>query len=132
MRNALGYLLVLVLSVSLILAGCGGQSIIAPASQAKQAATQDSPQTTAYKALRSAADTYDATMKTVATLYKQGIISTDVKAQAIKYGNVFRTAYGRAIDVLESGGTPSMATVSAALADLLNFLQPYLTKGGKA
>jgi len=120
------------LSVFLILAGCAGQSGNAPASQAQQAATQDSPQTTAYKALRLAADTYDATMKTMASLYKQGIINADVKAQAIKYGNVFRTAYGRAIDVLESGGTPSMATVSAALADLLNFLQPHLTQGGKA
>lgn len=71
-------------------------------------------------------------MKSVASLYKQDIINADIKAQAIKYGNVLRTAYGRAIDVLENGGTPSLATVSAALADLLNFLQPYLTKEGKA
>lgn len=113
-----------------LIAGCASQTSNASGTPATTA-TQDSPQTVAYKSLRSAADTYDATMKTVASLYKQGIINADTKTKAIHYAIIFRTAYGQAIDVLEAGGTPSVATVSAALTDLLQFIQPYITQGGK-
>ena len=116
---------------SMFLNGCAGPASNAPGAPAATA-SQDSPQTVAYKTLRTTADTYDATMKTMASLYKQGIINADTKAKAIQYATVFRTAYGKAIDVLETGGTPSVAAVSSALTDLLQFLQPYLTQGGKA
>ncbi len=113
-----------------LIAGCAGQASNTSGTPATTA-TQDSPQTVAYKSLRSAADTYDATMKTVASLFKQGIINTDTKAKAIQYATIFRTAYGKAIDVLEAGGTPSVVAVSAALTDLLKFIQPYMAQGGK-
>ncbi len=114
-----------------LIAGCAGQASNAPDAPSQQASVHDSPQTVAFKSLRSAADTYDATMKTVASLYKQGIINTDTKAKAIQYATIFRTAYGKAIDVLEAGGTPSVVAVSAALTDLLQFIQPYVSQGGK-
>lgn len=129
MRKPLRFLTVLTILVmfamtSLFLNGCASSG--ATSSGTTAAAPQDSAQTTAYKALRTAADTYDVTMKSVASLYRQGVINADVKDKAIQYGNTFRTAYNAAIDVMEAGGTPSTATVSAALADLLKFVQPYM------
>ncbi len=113
-----------------LIAGCAGQASNTAGTPATTG-TQDSPQTVAYKSLRSAADTYEATMKTVASLYRQGIINADTKAKAIQYAAIFRTAYSQAIDVLEAGGTPSVVAVSAALTDLLQFIQPYITQGSK-
>ncbi len=52
-------------------------------------ATQDSPGTVAYKTLVSANKTYTATMKSIADLYKQGLVADKVKANAIQYGTDF-------------------------------------------
>jgi hypothetical protein len=114
----------------LLLFGCIGPSASLPGASGQQAAAQDSARTTAYKTLASANKTYTAAMKSIADLYKQGIVDEAVKARAIEYGNAFKQAHDLAITAVEAGDYHKVAGVSAALANLLDFVQPYLIKGG--
>lgn len=116
--------LILLLTVAVLLAGCGGQAVT-------QGGSQDSPKVTAYKTLASVAKTYDQTMQAVADLYKQGLVDDKTKAQAIAYGQAFVKAYNLAIDAVEAGDNGAVAAVSTALAEFLAFVKPYLVKGGK-
>lgn len=111
--------IVCVVLALMLMMGCATGSVNTPSS-----ASQD-----AYKALQTAAVTYDATMKIVADLYAKGTIGTDVKARAITYGRTFQAAYNVAVDVCKSGGTPDITTVTKALADLVALVKPYT--GGK-
>jgi hypothetical protein len=122
----LGILMTLVL-----VAGCAGSAGINPGAASQQAAAQDSPRTVAYKSLATMNKTYNATMKSFADLYRQKLIDDQVKAKAIEYGTAFQRAYNKAVDAAENDDFGSISGVSVALADLLDFVQPYLVKGGK-
>ncbi len=75
--------------------------------------------------------TYNATMKSLGDLYRQKLIDEQVKDKAIQYGTAFQCAYDKALDAAENDDFNSVPGVSMALADLLDFVQPYLAKGGK-
>lgn len=117
--------------LALLTGGCATTSTTSPGTSA--VVQQDSPQVVAYKSLRTAGQTYDATMKAMADLYRQKIIDDAVKARAIEYGRSFKVAYNVAIDILEKGGTPDLTMVTDSLMDLVNLIQPYMAKakGGK-
>jgi len=67
-------------------------------------------------------------MKSFADLYRQKLIDDQVKA--IKYGSAFQRAYNKAVDAAENNDFSSISGVSVTLAQLLDFVQPYLFKGG--
>ena len=85
----------------------------------------------AYKSLATMNKTYNATMKSFADLYRQKLIDDQVKAKAIEYGTAFQRAYNQAVDAAENDDFSFISGVSVALAELLDFVQPYLIKGGK-
>ncbi len=85
----------------------------------------------AYKSLATMNETYNATMKSLGDLYRQKLIDEQVKPKAIEYGTAFQRAYNKAIDAAENDDFSSISGVSVALAELLDFVQPYLLKGGK-
>jgi hypothetical protein len=120
-----------ILTILFLVAGCAGQASNAPSAPPQQAAVQDSPRTVAYKSLATMNKTYNATMKSFADLYRQKLIDDQVKAKAIEYGTAFQRAYNKAVDAAEKDDFGSISGVSVALADLLDFVQPYLIKGGK-
>ncbi len=123
---------VLVILVALVLVvGCAGPAGNTLSGAPPQVATQDSPRTVAYKSLATMNKTYNATMKSLGDLYRQKLIDDQVKAKAIEYGTVFQRAYNKALDAAENDDLSSISGVSVALADLLDFVQPYLVKGGK-
>ncbi len=124
--------LALVVLVTLVLvAGCAGTAGNALGAPSQQTAAQDSPRTVAYKSLATMNKTYNATMKSLGDLYRQKLIDDRVKAKAIEYGTVFQSAYNKALDAAENDDFSSISGVSMALAELLDFVQPYLAKGGK-
>lgn len=131
MRKALtrkGLALAILMAFFLV-SGCAGQASNAPGAQSQQAA-QDSPRTVAYKSLATMNKTYNATMRSFADLYRPKLIDEQVKAKAIEYGTAFQRAYNKAVDAAENDDFSSVSGVSVALADLLDFVQPYLFKGG--
>jgi hypothetical protein len=133
MRKALArkvFALAILMTLFLVI-GCAGQASNAPGDPSQQAAVQDSPRTVAYKSLATMNKTYSATMKSFADLYRQNLIDDQVKAKAIEYGTAFQRAYNKAVDAAENDDFSPISGVSVALADLLDFVQPYLIKGGK-
>jgi len=119
-----------ILTAIFLIAGCAGQTGNAPSAPSQQAAAPESPRTVAYKSLATANKTYTATMKSFADLYRQKLIDDQIKAKAIEYGRDFQRAYNKALDAAENDDFSSVSAVSVALADLLDFVQPYLIKGG--
>jgi ABC-type glycerol-3-phosphate transport system substrate-binding protein len=120
-----------ILMALFLVAGCAGQASKAQGAPTQQAAVQDSPRTVAFKSLATMNKTYNATMKSLADLYRQKLIDEQVKGKAIEYGTAFQRAYNKALDAAENDDFSSISGVSMALADLLDFVQPYLIKGGK-
>jgi ABC-type glycerol-3-phosphate transport system substrate-binding protein len=122
----------LVVLVTLVLvAGCAGTAGNAPGGPSQQTMTQDSPRTVAYKSLATMNKTYNATMRSLADLYRQKLIDDQVKGKAVEYGTAFQQAYNKALDAAENDDFSSISGVSVALAELLDFIQPHLVKGGK-
>lgn len=83
---------------------------------------------TSYKTLSSAATVYDRSMKSIADLYKQGLIDDDIKDEAIRLGNIFWASYHPAVEALkayESSSTP--ADKESAEAKLMAFQRNYTT-----
>jgi len=74
--------------------------------------------------------TYNATMRSFADLCRQKLIDEQVKGKAIEYGAAQR-AYNKAVNAAENDEFSSISGVSVALAELVDFVQPYLVKGGK-
>jgi hypothetical protein len=126
---ALAILMAIILVLSLV-AGCAGQAGNATGAPSQQATAQESPKAMAYKTLATAGKTYNATMKSLGDLYRQKLIDDQVKAKAIEYGTAFQRAYNKALEAAENDDFSSVSGVSMALADLLDFVQPYLIKGG--
>lgn len=122
----LGILMTLVL-----IAGCAGSAGINPGASSHQTAAQDSPRTVAYKSLATMNKTYNAVMKSLGDLYRQKLIDEQIKARAIEYGTAFQRAYNMALDAAENDDFGSISGVSVALAELLDYVQPYLVKEGK-
>jgi ABC-type glycerol-3-phosphate transport system substrate-binding protein len=124
-------LAILLATIIFLLAGCAGQAGNSPGAPSQQATAQESPKVVAYKTLATAGKTYNATMKSLGDLYRQKLIDDQVKAKAIEYGTAFQHAYNQALDAAEKNDFSSVSGVSVALADLLDFVQPYLIKGGE-
>ena len=124
--------LALVFLMTLVLVGgCAGPAGNAPGASSQQSSAQDSPRTMAYKSLATMNKTYNSTMKSLGDLYRQKLIDDQVKGKAIEYGKAFQQAYNKALDAAENDDFSSISGVSVALANLLDFVQPYLVKGGK-
>jgi hypothetical protein len=128
-RKACALAIMLATIISLV-AGCAGQAGNAQGAPSQQATALESPKVVAYKTLATAGKTYNATMKSLGDLYHQKLIDDQVKAKAIEYGTAFQRAYNKALDAAENDDFSSVSGVSLALADLLDFVQPYLIKGG--
>jgi hypothetical protein len=120
-----------ILTAIVLVVGCAGQASNTTGAPSQQVSVQDSPRTVAYKSLATMNKTYNATMKSFADLYRQKLIDDQVKAKAIEYGTAFQRAYNMAVDAAEKDDFSSISGVSMALAQLLDFVQPYLIKGGK-
>lgn len=80
------------------------------------ACTSDELIATSYKTLKISADTYDATMQTVATLYQRGAIDDQVRDRAIDLGVKFQVAHQSAVIALEAYATACEAGDKAAAA----------------
>jgi len=111
-------------------AGCAGISGGVPGGKTDEVSAKASAQLTAWKALMAGKQTYDAAFKALALLEANGKLSTEAKAKAIKYGNLYMQAHNQAAQLLLDGKTPDLAMVSKALDVLLLELAPYYT-GGK-
>ena len=126
----------LMLYLVLYLIGCAGN--------------QKTPEATAYGLLGTSAETYNAAINSLGDLYKQGIVSSEVKDKAIEYGDAFRAAYNSAISASQaylrakSGGedaemrdklTAALIEYSRALGEALDYINPiilkYTGKGGE-
>jgi len=91
-------------------------------------ATLQNKQITAYKVLASTASLYDSSMKSLATLYAQGLITDEEKIQAIKAAEIFWTAWHEAEIACEIWmATETEASQDRALT-LINELQARFTE----
>jgi uncharacterized membrane protein YciS (DUF1049 family) len=91
-------------------------------------ATLQNKQVTAYKVLASTASLYDSSMKSLATLYAQGLITDEEKIQAIKAAEIFWTAWHEAKIACEIWmATETEASQDRALT-LINQLQVRFTE----
>lgn len=91
----------------------------------------------AYRALAAAGSTYDMAMKSAGSLYKEGKIHDQQKAQIISVAGKYRLAYFTAIDALaayeknRTGTTKTNAEMAIlsyqdALADLVKLINEFL------
>ena len=92
-----------------------------------------------YKALSIGGNAYDAAMSGIGDLYRQGHVGEDVKAEAIKIGNVYHDAYHAAVEALKTYAETDVEVgdlqqkvyaVGAALGKLLAYINPLLSKYG--
>ena len=109
--SKLAYLLVILALVSM---GCAGKT---------------SPQGQAYKTLLTAKTTYEATMSSVADLYKQGKLTDTDKDKAIAYGRTFYQSYQLAVSALDAGSSLEIGKTLQALSELVKFVGQFT--GGK-
>lgn len=93
--------------------------------------------TGSYNVLKTAGLTYDASMKTMAVLYKKRLISDETKARTIDIANGFWSAYNEAVDALEVYQTTRLAAdetkaqaaigaMLARLAEMQMYIQPVI------
>lgn len=111
---------------ALLMAGCGGTE--------KQKVVRGT-----YKALSIGGNAYDAAMKGIGDLYKQGHIGEEEKAEAIKIAHVYSDAYHAAVEALKTYAATDIEAgdlqqkiyaVGTALGKLLAYLNPLLNKYG--
>ena len=88
-----------------------------------------SPMGQAYKTLLTAKTTYEATMGSLADLYKKGQISDADRDKAISYGRTFYQSYQIAVSALDAGSTLEIGKVLQALSELVKFVGQFT--GGK-
>jgi len=105
-----------ILLLLLFLAGCA----------ATQTHQPESPKALALKTLNLDKQIYDSTFKTLALLDSQGKLPAEVKAKAIRLGNLYMKAHNLAVQALLSDGTADLATVRRALDLFLNVATPYM------
>lgn len=112
---------------ALMMAGCAGTQ-----KQKVSAGT--------YKALAIAGNTYDAAMKGIADLHRNGHVGDEEKAEAVRLGGFYFDAYHAAVESLKTYvetdvETPAdlqskLLAVGAALGKLLAYINPLLNKYG--
>jgi hypothetical protein len=104
----------LLVILSLVLVGCGGKT---------------TPQGQAYKTLLTAKTTYEATMSSLADLYKQGKITDADRDKAITYGRTFYQSFQVAVSALDAGSALEIGKALQALSELVKFVGQFT--GGK-
>jgi len=93
-----------------------------------------------YRVLTVSYQSYDATLSTLGSLYKEGKISEEQKADVVLLAEAYKIAHNEAVDVLakyeESGRqgnkdavTSAISNTSAALARLIAYVRPFLEGG---
>ena len=94
----------------------------------------------AFDTLSISKETYNSTLSIAGDLYKQGLMSEEQKNEAIKLGNAYKLVHNEAVGALlnykTSGYTEEskesylnlMKDVSARLANLLDYLKPFILK----
>lgn len=112
---------------ALMMAGCAGTQ-----KQKVSSAT--------YKALAIGGNAYDAAMKGIADLHRQGHVGEEEKAEAIKLGGYYFDAYHAAVESLKTYVETDVETpddlqakllaVGQALGKLLAYINPLLNKYG--
>jgi hypothetical protein len=92
-----------------------------------------------YKALSIGGNSYDAAMTGIGDLYRQGLVTEEQKAEAIKVGNYYHDAYHAAVESLKTYAGTDVETgdlqqkvyaVGTALGKLLAYINPLLSKYG--
>lgn len=95
-----------------------------------------------YRALTVSFTGYDTVLSGMGDLYREKLITDQVRDQAIKYGKAYKLAHNGAVNALakyeETGGeqnkqavTAALTDASKALAQLISYCKPYLVKYGK-
>jgi hypothetical protein len=95
---------------------------------------------TAYKSLVVAAETYDASMKTLATVAARGIVRPEEVEKIKGYAKIYYDAYQGASLALytyaaisgvetETRLSTALAEMSKALSEFLTIARPYLSRG---
>jgi hypothetical protein len=79
-----------------------------------------------YKALAVAGISYDTTMKTVAGLQAQGIVTADQRTEINKYANIYYSAYQASVKALEKYKVDSSDVNSTALTSALSSMSAAL------
>lgn len=93
--------------------------------------------TVSYNVLATSQASYDAAMKSVADLYKQGRISDDAKEKIVTVARTYSEAHNAAVKALDAYNTSGDASdeerltqqillANQALIDLLAIVKPYL------
>lgn len=97
-------------------------------------------ETNSYKTLAVSKTTYDTILSVAGTLYKEGKITETQKNEIITIGNKYKTAHNLAVTALlkyhdtkqladQQDFIQKLGIASAALADFINTVQPYIQKG---
>jgi len=90
-----------------------------------QSQAPPSPKAQALQVLNMDKQIYDSTFKALAALDRQGKLPAEVKAKAIRLGNLYMKAHNLAVQALLSDGAANLATVRAALDLFLDVATPY-------
>lgn len=92
-----------------------------------------------YRALTIGANVYDTGMASVAKLYNNGVVGDDVKAEAIRLGNLYHDAYHAAVEALalyaetegkEGDIQTKLLLVGQQLGKFMAYLNPILVENG--
>jgi uncharacterized membrane protein YciS (DUF1049 family) len=105
-------------------------------------ATLQNKQVTAYKVLASTASLYDSSMKTLATLYAQGLITDEEKIQAIRAAEIFWAAWHEAeiaceiwmateTEVSKDRALALINQLQARFTEMMEILKPLLVRASK-
>lgn len=111
-----------IIVLCLFLVGCAGQQTTTePPSYLK----------VSFQTLSTFKDIYDFSMKSVASLYKQKLVTEADKDKAIKYGDDFYGAYHVAVDALlaymQVKDAPSQTKAEVAMSEALKVYSTFLT-----
>jgi hypothetical protein len=71
---------------------------------------------------------YDSAFTNLAAMDRQGKLPAATKAKAIKLGNEYLVLHNLAVQTLLDNGTPSLASVKAALDAFMLFVGDYITR----
>ena len=127
MRRSKSIILVMVMAVFLV--GC-----------ATKQGDKSSYESQTYSILLTAATTYDTTFQALRDLHEKGFLSDEDIGKAIKYGELFWTAYHSAVEALsiynkietaenKENIEKAMIAVTQAFAVFNEFIHPLLLKG---
>lgn len=95
-----------------------------------------------YRTLSTSKSADEVALSAIGDLYKQGFVTDVQKTKAVELGRIYKQAHNSAVETLaafvEQGGQANQqayltaaASAAASLAELLSYINPILTKGGK-